>query len=77
MAMIVLVAALAADVLKRWIWSVERCNSILVKLHVYTKENFLSLMEDLKRFEKVGCEGELEVTLVNKEEVYEAQNQMR
>ena len=85
--LIVLVAALAADVLKRCIWSVERCNSILVKLHVYTTENFLSLMEDLKigrvkrrleeEFEKVGCEGELEVTLVNKEEVYEAQNHMR
>lgn len=83
----VLGAALAADELKRRIWSVEPYNSILVELHCYTAENFLSLMEDLKigrvkqrleeEFKKVRCEGELEVTLVNKEEVYEAQNQMR
>ena len=83
----VLVAALAANELKRRIWSVEPYNSILVELHCYTTENFLSLMEDFKigrvkrrleeEFEKVGCEGELEVTLVNEKEVYEAQNQMR
>ena len=83
----VLVAALAANELTRRIWSVEPYNSILVELHCYTTENFLSLMEDFKigrvkrrleeEFEKVGCEGELEVTLVNEEEVYEAQNQMR
>lgn len=83
----VLGAALAADELKRRIWSVEPYNSILVELHCYTTENFLSLMEDLKigrvkqrleeEFKKVRCEGELEVTPVNKEEVYEAQNQMR
>lgn len=83
----VLVCALVADELKRRIWSVEPYNSILVELHCYTAQNFLSLMKDfktgrvkrrlLKEFEKVGCEGELEVTLVNKAEVYEAQNQMR
>ena len=83
----VLVCALVVDELKRRIWSVEPYNSILVELHCYTAQNFLSLMKDfktgrvkrrlLKEFEKVGCEGELEVTLVNKAEVYEAQNQMR
>lgn len=83
----VLVSALVAHELNRRIWSVEPYNSILVELHCYTEKNFLSLMEDFetgrvkrrleKEFEKVGCEGELEVTLVNEAEVYEAQNQMR
>lgn len=83
----VVLAALAVDELARRMWSVEPYNSILVELHCYTQENFLSLMEELKigrvkqrlekEFEKVGCEGELEVTLINEEEVYKAQDQMR
>ena len=84
--MIVLGPALAAHELIRRLWIVERNNSIHVELHFCTRENFLSLMEDLKtgrvkrrlkEFEKVGCEGELEVTLMNEEEVYKALDQIR
>ena len=83
----VLGSVLAAHELIRRLWNVEQNNSIHVELHFCTRENFLSLMEDLKtgrvkrrlekEFEKVGCEGELEVTLMNEEEVYKALDQIR
>lgn len=71
---------------ERTIWTYY-LKSILVELHCYTTENFLSLVEDLEKgivkkrleeeFEKVGCKGELEITITNKEEVYEALGEIR
>ena len=67
---------------ERTIWTMERSTSIVVELHCYTTENFLSLVEDFENgivkrrleeeFEKVGCKGELKLTITNEEEVYEA-----
>ena len=75
------------DEAARNIRNVEPCNSILVELHCYTTKSFRSLMEDLENgrvkrrleeeFEKVGCKGELEVTLINAEEVHEALDEIR
>lgn len=75
------------DRMTRTIWTVEPSNSILVELHCYTTENFLSLVEDFEKgivkrrleeeFEKVGCKGELELTITNEEEVYEALGEIR
>ena len=72
---------------ERTIWMIEPRQSILVELHCYTTENFLSLVEDFEKgivkrrlkeeFEKVGCKGELELTITNKEEVYEALGEIR
>ena len=72
---------------ERTIWMIEPRQSILVELHCYTTENFLSLVEDFgkgivkrrlkEEFEKVGCKGELELTITNKEEVYEALGEIR
>ena len=72
---------------ERTIWMIEPRKSILVELHCYTTENFLSLVEDFEKgrvkrrleeeFEKVGCKGELELTITNKEEVYEALGEIR
>ena len=75
------------DEAARNIRNVEPFNSILVELHCYTTKSFRSLMEDLENgrvkrrleeeFEKVGCKGELEVTLINAEEVHEALDEIR
>ena len=83
----VLVLGFFVDSVTRFIWNVEPYNSILVELHCYTTNNFLSLMEDLEtgrvkgrleeEFEKVGCKGELEVTITNAEEVHEALDEIR
>ena len=86
-AFIVLETVFLLDRMKRTIWTVEPFNSILVELHCYTTENFLSLVEDFEKgivkrrleeeFEKVGCKGELELTITNEEEVYEALGEIR
>ena len=75
------------DKVARYIWSVEPYNSILVKLSCYTTKSLLSLVEDLEKgrvkrrleeeFLKVGCKGELEVTITNAEELNEALNEIR
>lgn len=69
------------------ICSVQTRCSILVELLCCTKEHFLSLVEDFEKgivkrrleeeFEKVGCKGELELTITNEEEVYEALGEIR
>ena len=69
------------------IQSVQTKCSILVELFCCTKENFLSLVEDFEKgivkrrleeeFEKVGCKGELELTITNEEEVYETLGEIR
>lgn len=69
------------------IWRVEPYNSILVELHCYTTANFLSLVVNFEKgrvkrrleeeFGKVGCKGELELTITNEEEVYEALDEIR
>lgn len=83
----VLSAVFLYERMNRNIWTVEPCNSILVELHCYTTANFLSLVEDFEKgrvkrrleeeFEKVGCKGELELTITNEEEVYEALDEIR
>lgn len=75
------------EVMKCAIQSVQTKCSILVELLCCTKENFLSLVEDFEKgivkrrlkeeFEKVGCKGELELTITNEEEVYEALGEIR
>ena len=84
--MVEAVTAVFPTTTERAIWTHYR-KSILVELHCYTTENFLSLVEDLEKgivkrrleeeFEKVGCKGELELTITNKEEVYEALGEIR
>lgn len=61
--------------------------SVLVELSCYTKESFLSFMDDLEskkvkrrleeEFGKVGYKGELEVTIINENDVYRALDQIR
>ena len=61
--------------------------SVLVELRCYTKESFLSFMDDLEsgtvkrrleeEFAKVGYKGELEVTIINEKDVYRALDQIR
>lgn len=84
--MVETVTAVFPTTTERTIWTYYH-KSILVELHCYTTENFLSLVEDLEKgivkqrleeeFEKVGCKGELELTITNKEEVYEALGEIR
>lgn len=84
--MVEAVTAVFPTTTERTIWTYY-LKSILVELHCYTTENFLSLVEDLEKgivkkrleeeFEKVGCKGELEITITNKEEVYEALGEIR
>ena len=66
---------------------VRPSESVLVELHCYTKESFVSLMDDFEsgkvkrrleeEFEKVGYKGELEVTIINGSDVYRALGQTR
>ena len=61
--------------------------SILVDLHCYTKESFLSFVKDFEtekvkqiledEFQKVGFKEELEVTITNDKEVYEKLDEIR
>ena len=61
--------------------------SVLVQLCCYTKESFLSFMDDFEsgkvkqrledEFEKVGYKGELEVTILNENDVYRELDQIR
>ena len=71
----------------RQVVDVRPSKSVLVELHCYTKESFVSLMDDFEsgnvkqrleeEFEKVGYKGELEVAIVNKSDVYSALEQIR
>ena len=82
-----ILAVVLVDQVACYIRNVEPFNSILVELHCYTTKSFRSLMEDLENgrvkgrleeeFEKVGCKGELEVTLINAVEVHEALDEIR
>lgn len=84
--MVEVVRTVFSPTAERTIWTYY-LKSILVELHCYTTENFLSLVEDLEKgivkkrleeeFEKVGCKGELEITITNKEEMYEALGEIR
>ena len=82
----ILVFVLAGQV-ARFLVNVWPFNSILVELLCYTTESFLSFMEDLEKgrvkrrleeeFQKVGCKGELEITITNAGEVHEALDEIR
>ena len=82
-----ILVAVFMQVMQCAIWSVQTRCSILVELLCCTKEHFLSLVEDFEKgivkrrleeeFEKVGCKGELELTITNEEEVYEALGEIR
>ena len=71
----------------RYIRSVQPFNSILVELGCRTTKDFLSLMEELgkgrvkrrleEEFEKVGCKGELEVTIANEVEALAVLDEIR
>ena len=71
----------------RQVVGVRPRESVLVELHCYTKESFVSLMDDFEsgkvkrrleeEFEKVGYKGELEVTIINGSDVYRALDQIR
>lgn len=71
----------------RQVVDVRPSRSVLVELHCYTKESFVSLMDDFEsgnvkqrleeEFEKVGYKGELEVAIVNESDVYSALDQIR
>ena len=84
---LVILVAVFMQVMQCAIWSVQTRCSILVELLCCTKEHFLSLVEDFEKgivkrrleeeFEKVGCKGELELTITNEEEVYEALGEIR
>ena len=76
-----------ADQVARFLVNVWPFNSILVELRCYTTKSFLSFMEDLEKgrvkrrleeeFQKVGCKGELEITITNAGEVHEALDEIR
>ena len=82
----ILVFVLAGQV-ARFLVNVWPFNSILVELLCYTTKSFLSFMEDLEKgrvkrrleeeFQKVGCKGELEITITNAGEVHEALDEIR
>lgn len=71
----------------RQVVGVRPSESVLVELHCYTKESFVSLMDDFEsgkvkrrleeEFEKVGYKGELEVTIISGSDVYRALDQIR
>ena len=71
----------------RQVAGVRPSESVVVELHCYTKESFVSLMDDFEsgkvkrrleeEFEKVGYKGELEVTIINGSDVYRALDQIR
>lgn len=73
--------------LGRQVIDVRPTKSVLVELRCYTKESFLSFMDDLEsgkvkrrleeEFEKIGYEGELQVTTINENDVYRALDQIR
>ena len=61
--------------------------SVVVQLCCYTRESFLSFMNDFElgkvkqrledEFEKVGYQGELEVTILNEKDVYRELDKIR
>ena len=71
----------------RQVVGVRPSESVLVELHCYTKESFVSLMDDFhskkvkrrleEEFGKVGYKGEMEVTIINEKDVYRALEQIR
>ena len=64
-----------------------KIGSITVELHCYTKQSVLQFVKDLKEnevkrrleeeFKKIGFDAELEVTLVNAEEVFQREEELR
>lgn len=64
-----------------------KINSITVELHCYTKQSVLQFVKDFKEnevkrrleeeFKKIGFDAELEVTLVNAEEVFQREEELR
>lgn len=64
-----------------------KISSITVELHCYTKQSVLQFVKDLKEnevkhrleeeFKKIGFDEELEVTLVNAEEVFQREEELR
>ena len=71
----------------RKVIDMQSTKSVLVQLCCYTKESFLSFMDDFEsgkvkqrledEFEKVGYKGELEVTILNENDVYRELDQIR
>ena len=64
-----------------------KISSITVELHCYTKQSVLQFVKDFKEnevkrrleeeFKKIGFDEELEVTLVNAEEVFQREEELR
>lgn len=77
----------ALESLGHQVIAVRPTKSVLVELRCYTKESFVSFMDDLEsgkvkrrleeEFEKIGYEAELEVTIINENDVYRALDQIR
>ena len=71
----------------RRVAGVRPSESVVVELHCYTRQSFVSLVDDFEsgkvkrrleeEFAKVGYKGELEVTIINGSDVYRALDQIR